>query len=456
MVQTTNPTAIRSATNASRMNHTILSASFRSSTARAVVVSMALILAGCAVGPPAPGPAPAVVPAPPLAAPPPAAPPLPAPTPPAAPSLPAKYSAVAWSALPGWSEDIVAEVWPAFRAGCAALVVSPDTRAVWESPCAAAKALAPTDRNAVRAFFERHFSPYQVTAADGRDTGMITGYYEPLVAGSRLRSARHRVPLYAAPDDLLTIDLTELYPELKDKRLRGRVEGKRVIPYWPRADIESGKAPIAGMKELVYVDDPVEAFFLQIQGSGRVRLAEGGMMRVGYADQNGHPFRSIGRLLVERGELTLDRASMQGIKEWGRRNPEKLLPLLDENPSYVFFREVPAPAPGTAEAEIDGPIGTLGVPLLRERTMAVDPRSIPLGAPVFLATTYPLSARPLQRLMLAQDTGGAIRGAVRADFFWGFGDDAGRQAGRMKQDGRMWLLWPRDAGPPVPIAPANP
>ena len=198
------------------------------------------------------------------------------------------------------------------------------------------------------------------------------------------------MPLYAAPDDLLTIDLTELYPELKDKRLRGRVEGKRVVPYWPRADIESGKAPVA-RTTLVYVDDPVEAFFLQIQGSGRVRLADGGMMRVGYADQNGHPYRSIGRVLVERGELPLERASMQGIRDWGRRNPDKLGPLLDENPSYVFFREVPAPAPGTLEAEIDGPFGTLGVPLLRERTIAVDTRSIPLGAPVYLATTYPLS-----------------------------------------------------------------
>ncbi len=451
MVQATKPTAIRSATNASRKNHTILSRSLRSSTACACIGAAALlILAGCAPGPREATPAP--LPAkPPVAAPTPAA-----PIAPVAPSLPARYSPVPWSALPGWSEDVVAEIWPAFRAGCAALVASPATRAVWESPCAGAKAVVPTDRNAVRAFFERHFSPYQVTAADGRDTGMITGYYEPLLAGSRVRSPRHRVPLYAAPDDLLTIDLTELYPELKDKRLRGRVEGKRVLPYWPRADIESGKVAIAGMKELVYVDDPVEAFFLQIQGSGRVRLAEGGMMRVGYSDQNGHPFRSIGRLLVERGELTLDRASMQGIKEWGRRNPEKLLPLLDENPSYVFFREVPAPAPGSPEAEIDGPIGTLGVPLLRERTIAVDPRSIPLGAPVFLATTYPLSARPLQRLMLAQDTGGAIRGAVRADFFWGFGDDAGRQAGRMKQDGQMWLLWPKDAGPPAPLAPPNP
>ena len=181
-----------------------------------------------------------------------------------------------------------------------------------------------------------------------------------------------------------------------------------------------------------------------------MKLADGSIMSVGYADQNGHPYRSIGRVLIDRGLITLDRASMQGIRDWGRRNPAKLGPLLDENPSYVFFREVAAPAPGTLEAQIDGPFGTLGVPLLRERTIAVDPRSVPLGTPVFLATTYPLSEAPLRRLVLAQDTGGAIRGAVRGDFFWGFGDGAGRQAGRMRQEGRMWILWPKDAGPPRP------
>jgi membrane-bound lytic murein transglycosylase A len=301
----------------------------------------------------------------------------------------------------------------------------------------------------VRAFFETHFIPYQVTAAEGGDTGRITGYYEPLLTGSRTKTSRFSVPLYSVPDDLLTIDLTELYPELKDKRLRGRVEGRRVVPYWPRADIETGHAALDG-KVLVYVEDPVEAFFLQIQGSGRIKLEDGSILRVGYADQNGHPYRSIGTVLIERGELTLDRASMQGIREWGRRNPDKLPELLDQNPSYVFFREVPAPAPGTLEAAIDGPFGSLGVPLLRERTIAVDPRSVPLGAPVFLATTYPLSSQPLRRLVLAQDTGGAIRGAVRGDFFWGFGDEAGRQAGRMRQEGRMWILWPKDAPPPGP------
>jgi membrane-bound lytic murein transglycosylase A len=200
----------------------------------------------------------------------------------------------------------------------------------------------------------------------------------------------------------------------------------------------------------VWVADPVEAFFLQVQGSGRVELDDGSVIRVGYDDQNGHPYQSIGRILVERGELPLERASLQGIREWGQRNPAKLPALLDENPSYVFFREVPPPAPGTLDAAIDGPIGSLGVPLLRGRTVAVDPRSIPLGTPVYLATTYPLSERPLERLVLAQDTGGAIRGAVRADFFWGFGDEAGREAGRMRQQGRLWLLWPRGVPLPMP------
>ena len=387
-----------------------------------------LLAAGCATRPPEAPPA----------------------APPARPSLPATYHAVEWSALPGWSVDRVLEAWPAFRVGCAALV-KPDaaTRALWESPCATAATVDDRDADAIRAFFERHFSPYQVIAADGRDSGTITGYYEPLLAGSTTKTERYTVPLYAAPDDLLTIDLGALYPELKDKRLRGRVDGRKVVPYWSRAEIENGKAPVAD-KVLVYVEDPVAAFFLEIQGSGRVALADGSILRVGYADQNGHPYRSIARVLIDRGEITADRASMQGIREWGRRHPDALPALLDENPSYVFFRVVPAPARGTLEARIDGPIGTLGVPLAAGRTLAVDTRSIPLGAPVFLATTSPSSTAKLERLMLAQDTGGAIRGALRADFFWGFGDDAGREAGRMKQDGRMWILWPRDAGPPRP------
>ncbi len=396
------------------------------------MAAFVLLVAGCATRPPEVTPAPA---------------------PTTRPSLPASYRAVDWTALPGWSADRVDDAWPAFRVGCAALVKPAQAaRAVWEPVCVAAENVDGHDGNAIRAFFERHFIPYQVIAADGRDSGTITGYYEPLLAGSRTKTARYTVPLYAAPDDLLTVDLVALYPELKDKRLRGRVEGKKVVPYWSRAEIENGKAPVAG-KVLLYVEDPVAAFFLEIQGSGRVALADGSVVRVGYADQNGHPYRSIARVLIDRGEITQNRASMQGIREWGRRHPEALPALLDENPSYVFFREVPTPASGSLEARIDGPIGTLGVPLAAGRTLAVDTRSIPLGAPVFLATTLPLATTPLERLMLAQDTGGAIRGAIRADFFWGFGDDAGRDAGRMKQDGRMWLLWPKDAGPPTTVGP---
>jgi membrane-bound lytic murein transglycosylase A len=430
IVQATIATAMTSATSTSRNIQPI---------ALRFLALAAAFVAGCVTVPPppaAPIPPPAVAPPPPAVA------------PPSIPSLPARYEPVAWNALPGWNEDRVEEAWPALTAGCAALLASAATVPTWQTPCAAAMAIDPIDSKSARAYFELHFTPYRVLAADGKDTGLVTGYYEPLLAGSRERSSRYSVPLYAAPDDLLTIDLVSLHPDLKDRRLRGRVEGKKVVPYWPRTDIENGKAPVAG-KELVFVEDPVEAFFLQIQGSGRVRLTDGSVIRIGYADQNGHPFRSIGRVLAERGELPLERTSMQNIRDWGRRNPEKLPALLDENPSYVFFREIPAPEPGTLAARIDGPIGTLGVPLLAERTLAVDTRSIPLGAPVFLATTYPASTRPLQRLLLAQDTGGAIRGAVRADFFWGFGDGAGREAGRMRQDGRMWLLWPKDAALPA-------
>jgi len=431
------PTATASANSISRKNQTmtaVLPGRTRDCVHAWAAVAFLLLAAGCATVPPPPVVPPAVAP-PAVAAP--------------VPSLPASYRAVAFGALPGWNDDRVQDVWPAFRVGCTALV-KPDvsTRALWTSVCTTAETVDPLDSGAIRSFFETHFSPYEVAAADGRTTGMVTGYYEPLLAGSRTRTARFAVPLYAAPDDLLTIDLTVLYPEFKDKRLRGRVDGHKVVPYWTRAEIDNGRAPGAD-KVLVYVEDPIEAFFLEIQGSGRVKLADGSVMRVGYADQNGHPYKSIGRVLIDRGEITLDRASMQGIREWGRRHPEQLPALLAENPSYVFFREVPAPLPGSLEAKIDGPIGALGVPVLAGRSIAVDTRSIPLGAPVFLATTYPLSTRPLDRLMMAQDTGGAIRGAVRADFFWGFGDDAGREAGRMKQDGRMWILWPKDAGVPT-------
>jgi peptidoglycan lytic transglycosylase A len=340
-----------------------------------------------------------------------------------------------WEDLPGWREDNPALAWQAFTTSCRAL----SRQETWRAVCSAADKLAAPGREEARRFFETHLVPFQILQADGGEEGLITGYYEPLLRGSRKPSARYRFPVYGVPDDLLVIDLAELHPELKGMRLRGRLDGRRVVPYYDRGQIEQGRAPVAG-KELVWVDDAIELFFLQIQGSGRITLDSGETMRVGYADQNGHPYRSIGRLLVERGELPLERASMQGIQGWARANPGKLTELLNQNASYVFFRELPS--------DLSGPLGALGLPLTARRSVAVDPGFVPLGAPVFVSTTWPLSSRPLNQLMLAQDTGGAIRGPVRADFFWGFGEDAAREAGRMKQALRMWVLLPKGSRTP--------
>ena len=207
------------------------------------------------------------------------------------------------------------------------------------------------------------------------------------------------------------------------------------MPYYSRAEIEDGKAPLKG-RTILWVDNAIDLFFLQVQGSGRVQLENGDTVRVGYDNQNGYPYKSIGRVLVERGELPLEKASLQGIKDWALKNPEKVSELLNTNASYVFFREGPN--------HQNGPTGSLGVPLTAGRSLAVDPRAIPMGAPVFLSTTWPNTDKPLNRLMLAQDTGGAIKGGVRADFFWGFGNDAGTQAGRMRQKGQLWVLLPKD------------
>jgi membrane-bound lytic murein transglycosylase A len=415
---------------------------------RASLWLLVLLLSACAVRPPAEPtvPFPAPVPVPPPAEPAPPAPPIPAPhipaptepTPPVSPAPlptpPAVYptlKATEWANVTFWRNDQVAEAWTAFLQSCTTLV----KRTAWQAVCADAAAMPAPDDATVRAFFEQRFQPWQATQEDGSADGMVTGYYEPLLRGDRVRTAKARYPLYAPPDDLITVDLASLYPELKSLRLRGRLAGNKVVPYSTRKEIEANGTG-AKFRAIAWAEDPVDLFFLQIQGSGRIELPDGTHLRVGYADQNGHPYQSIGRLLVERGELKLEQASMQGIKEWGARNPDKLPELLASNPSYVFFRELPN---GLA-----GPLGSLGVPLTGGRSIAVDPRFIPLGAPVFLATTQPNSPLPLNRLVMAQDTGGAIRGGVRADFFWGFGDAAGELAGRMKQRGRMWVLLPKD------------
>ncbi len=343
-----------------------------------------------------------------------------------------------WADLPGWSEDDLRAAWPAFMQSCLALASKP-TWLLWRAACVEAKELAANDNSTLHRFFESRFEPYLLTNPDGTTSGLVTGYYEPLLNGARQRSATFSQAVLGVPADLLDIELADLLPDLKNMRLRGRLQGNKVIPYYSRADIAAREADYAD-RVLLWVDDAIELFFLQIQGSGRVKLPDGSVVRIAYADQNGHPYQSIGRVLIDRGELKPEQASMQGIQAWARANPEKLNDVLNSNPSYVFFREVQS-------RENEGPQGAMGVPLTAERSIAVDPRQVPLGAPVFLSTTQPNSSAPLRRLMLAQDTGGAIRGVVRADLFWGFGAQAGSQAGKMKQQGQMWVLLPPGAAP---------
>lgn len=409
-------------------------------------ILFAALLAACSSVPPtvapvstAPAPLPAPTPVAQQCAPCTACPVCPAvqPAPAAAPAFTRSYVAAAWADLPGWRDDDVAAAWPAFLQSCRGVRSKPQGPG-WKRVCELAAAADGKPGFDVRQFFEQHLQPWVVTNGDGASSGLVTGYYEPLLRGSRQRSKAYAQPVRGVPDDLLTIDLSAVFPELKDKRVRGRLEGNKVLPYSSRAEIEA-RGDSLRSKNLLYVDDAIELFFLQVQGSGRVQLPDGGMVRLNYADQNGHPYQSIGRVLVERGELKLEEASMQGIQAWARANPARLDALLNSNPSYVFFREV---ANGDG-----GPLGALGVPLTAERSIAVDPRAVPLGSPVFLATTRPNSTTPMNRLVMAQDTGGAIKGAVRADFFWGFGKAAGEQAGRMKQSGRVWVLLPPELAP---------
>ncbi|QOK90567.1 murein transglycosylase A [Ralstonia pseudosolanacearum] len=317
-----------------------------------------------------------------------------------------------WADVAGWTTDDLASAWPALQSNCLAM----KRRADWARVCAAGLMVDAGDPIAMRTFFEDNFTPYRVVKDDGTDSGLITGYYEPLLRGSRTRHGVYQTPLYRMP------------AAWRGKTLPARVQLVR-------------NSALAG-NEVVWVDDPVEAAFLQIQGSGQVQLEEGGIMRLGVGGTNNQPFRSFARWLLDQGEITPVQATMQGIKAWARANPSRVDEMLNINPRYVFFNENPGNS--------DGPIGKLGVPLTAERSIAVDPGYIPLGAPVFLSTTKPLSTEPIQKLVFAQDVGSAIRGAVRADYYFGHGDAAGDLAGRMKQAGRLWVLVPK--GSPVGVA----
>ncbi|MGB6243152.1 MAG: murein transglycosylase A [Castellaniella sp.] len=368
-------------------------------------------------------------------------------------TLKGRYTQVSWQQVPGWAGDDLAHAWKGVLNNCRGLMrpvsgsLATPARAApraWQPVCQAAvqAGLGPQASGAaVRDFLQMHLRPWRLDQASGQPaSGTATGYYEPLIRVSRSRTNVYQWPLYAAPADLLIVDLGAVYPELAGKRVRGKLDGRRVVPYDTRAQIMAD--PARQPPVIVWANDPVEAFFLQIQGSGRGVLPDGSMMRLAYADHNGRPYVSIGQWLARQGEMPLAKTSMQNIKQWAIDHPGRVQQMLNVNPAMVFFREEAIDDPEL------GPRGAYGVPLMAQRAIAVDTDFVPLGTPVWLDTRQPGGAGLLQRLVFAQDTGAAIRGAARADFYWGTGDQAGASAGRMKQAGQMWLLWPAQAGAP--------
>lgn len=345
-----------------------------------------------------------------------------------------QFSLASWQSVPVTESRSWANALTALKQSCNALVSQP----AWSTICRQASL---TTAMGAEKFFRTEFTPWQVLATtpeNSFNTGLMTGYYEPLLHGSRTRQGKYQYPLYGVPDDLIVVDLSSLYPQLKGMRLRGKLQGRTLVPYDSREQIN--KRTDLSRKAIAWVDDEIAAFFLQIQGSGRIRLPNGSMMRVGYADQNGHQYRGIGNVLIRSGELKANEASMQGIQAWARRNPSRVKAVLAQNPSYVFFQERPG------DPTI-GPQGSQGVPLTPEASVAVDRQFWKMGTVFLVSASQSVPRLAFTRPVVAQDTGGAIRGPIRFDYFWGFGDEAGRKAGRQKSDARAWVLVPRGMKP---------
>jgi membrane-bound lytic murein transglycosylase A len=348
-----------------------------------------------------------------------------------------------------WHSDRHDQVIAALLRSCAKMVKMPADQALgaiggvagdWVKPCQAAAALPAGNAELARSFFEAHFQPYLATA-DGRPEGLFTGYFEMQLRGSWLRKEPFTTPIYERPQELVDARLGDFNKDLKGKRLSGKVVGGRFVPFDDRGAIEAGALSNRGL-ELIWVDSPVDAFFLHIQGSGRVIMDDGSIVRVGFAARNGHAYHSIGKELVSMGEMPLERVSMQSIRAWLRDNPARGARLMATNRSFIFFRVIDGALKSLGKEQ--GPIGAQGIPLTPGRSLAVDRRYIPLGIPIWLDTTDPVDpGAPLKRLVIAQDTGSAIRGPVRGDLFWGFGAMAATRAGLMKQSGHYFLLLPK-------------
>ncbi len=358
------------------------------------------------------------------------------------------FKPVAFESLPGWQEADLTATQPAILRSCAALQRLPASRRLpgapiggrvenWSDACTALVA-AKTDTQ-IRAALTQYFTPLEVSL-EGKTSGTFTGYYEALLHGNLEQTEQFNTPLFSRPPELVMVDLGQFRSDLRGRRVAGTVKNGRLVPFASRADIEAGA--LAGRSlEVLWVDSPVDAYFLHVQGSGRVQMPDGSFLGVGYAAQNGHANRLIGRHLVETGAIPRAEISGQSIRAWLAANPDEVQKVLNTDPSFVFFRQIDVG---------DGPFGSANVPLVAEASLAVDRKHLPLHAPVWLSTSHPDPTDPtapdipFNRLLMAQDTGGAITGEIRGDVFWGFGDRAAEIAGRMANEGRYWLLLPND------------
>lgn len=353
-----------------------------------------------------------------------------------------------FESLKDWLEDDLSGVSIAFERSCRRIVKKPPERtfgpleitgtyADWQPACKKFLALENKNTENVRSFIEENFSPYAVYNNED-NTGLFTGYYEASLKGSATKTEEYNIPLHKRPEDLIMVDLGRFREALRGQRIAGRVKGGNLVPYEPREDIVSGNWPHSSDENvLVWVNSAVDAFFVQIQGSGVVEFPDQTVMRVGYAGQNGHPYFAIGRELINRGALTKENVSMQTIRQWLEENPQEADEVMNTNKSYVFFHEIKGA----------GPLGAEGIALTPLRSLAVDRSLFPYGMPIWLQAEPPIEGyEPINRLMIAQDTGGAIRGFIRGDVFWGYGEDAEKFAGNMKSKGKYWLLLPKSIG----------
>jgi membrane-bound lytic murein transglycosylase A len=356
----------------------------------------------------------------------------------------ARLEALSFKDLESWADDDHHAAFKAFLRSCRALDSSAAELRPAQTPdqlllavCRAALKQENLSRPEARRFFETHFQPFAVTPHSGK--GFLTGYYEPEFQGSRVPDSQYRVPLLARPDDLVTIPQGETLPGIDKSLQAARRNAKGYEPYPDRAAIEDGVLG-SQAQPIVYLREPGEAFIIHVQGSSRIRLTDSSVMRVAYAGRNGRPYTSIGRLLVQRGEMDLESMTLAKLMGWLKDNPGPAKELMRQNQSYIFFREANELGPE------DGPVGGAGFPLVPGRSLAVDRQLWGYGLPFWLEGELPLSlerSEPLRRLMIAQDTGSAIVGPARGDFFFGSGEEAGIRAGLLRHVARFVVLKPK-------------